>query len=430
MILVLMGVMISIYSFFNFKKAFILFLAYQLFVSFGIQLIKVDGFSIPLGTIMSFLFFFELILIERNKKKNKLEPKDESFPFKTAFILITISRFMTCFTTLGTFSEEFMRAISFILQNIIDVYIAWKVFRTKDDFIYFFKLVTIVFFFACILGYIEYILQYNPYTNYEKSFIGEGINFYNAEGIRGYRLTSFFEHPIGAGMNFALYFVVSIYLYIQKEGNIPYRKLSIITSLICLPLVILSKQRSAIIFLLLISLSLIDLKKKKFYIFLCIAVIGLLLFSPQLSEYSDYLTSSFNEVSQEQVGGSSISMRFMQLDSSFELLKTSPLFGLGEKYNLYLSSYWLKKVLMLESVWLDQMVKHGIFGILAYLVLAKSFIFKVSKKYEIGKVKYILLGFWITYTITTIPSFKLYLLYILIFYLIRINKENINNESE
>ena len=197
MILIILGIIIAIYSFINYKKAFIWFMVYQLFVSFGIQLIKIGNLSIPLGTTLSLLF---LILFILDKKYNKT--KKDVFPFKIAFILIIISRIMTCFTTLGTFLEEFTRALSFIFQNVINIYIAWKIFDSKEDFIYFYKLVTIVFFIACILGYIEFYLQYNPYTNYEKSFIGEGINYYSIERARGYRLTSIFEHPIGAGMNF------------------------------------------------------------------------------------------------------------------------------------------------------------------------------------------------------------------------------------
>ncbi len=425
MVLIIIGIIIILYSFVNFKKAFIWFLAYQIFASFGIQLMKLGDISIPLGTTMSLFFVFMYIA-----KAKYIKKRDASFPFKLAFILIVISRIMTCFTTLSSFSEEFNRAITFIFQNIINIYIAWNVFSTKEDFAYFFKLVTIVFFLSCILGYVEFFLQYNPYTNYEKDFIGEGINYYSIEHARGYRLTSVFEHPIGAGMNFALYFVITMYLVIKNGKNIPYRKLAIITALMCIPLILLTKQRSAIFFLLLMLVSLIDFKKTKFYVFLIVAIIGVFILSPMLSEYSYYITSVFDESAQEQVNGSSFSMRVMQLEGCFELLKISPLAGLGEKYNIYLSNYWLKQVLMLESVWLEQMVKHGIMGILSYLILAITFVFKIPRKYNIGKIKYILIAFWIIYTITTVPSFRMHLLYILVFYFIYSNEQNKNNKRE
>lgn len=422
MVLIVIGIIIGLYALIDYKKAFIWFMVYQLFVSYGIQLVKVDSLSIPLGTILSFLFLILYIL--KNKKTQKNKNTKDNFPFKVAFILIIISRIMTCFTALGTFSEEFTRAISFIFQNIINIYIAWDVFDSKEDYIYFFKLVTIVFFFASILGYVEYALQYNPYTNYEKNFIGEGINYYSIEQVRGYRLTSIFEHPIGAGMNFALYFVISMYLLINKGKNMPFRKFSFITALMCLPLVFLTKQRSAMIFLILMTLSLVNIKKKSFYIFLIVSIITILLISPYISKYSYYLTSIFNETASEETSGSSIAMRLMQLNYSWELMKTSPLFGLGEKCTMYLSAYWIKRILVLESVWLEQMVKHGIFGIISYIVLAITFIFKIPKKYNIGKLKYVLIGFWIVYTTTTVPAFRLYLIYILIFYCIKLNKQN------
>ena len=117
MILILLGLFIMLFSFIDYKKAFIWFLTYQLFVQFGIQLMKIWNVSIPLCTLMSFVFLIGYFL-----KAKKLKKRDMKFPFKIAFILIVISRILTCFTALGTFSEEFNRSITFIFQNVINNY--------------------------------------------------------------------------------------------------------------------------------------------------------------------------------------------------------------------------------------------------------------------------------------------------------------------
>jgi hypothetical protein len=414
--------MITLYSFVNYKKAFIWFLVYQIFVQFGIQLFSIGSLSLPLGLVTSAVFFLQFLL----KKKYK-DPRMKEFPFKVAFILLLLSRFITCFTAAGSFTEELNRAVTFSFQNIVNIYIAWYVFRSKKEFRYLFKIVTVVFFSACILGYYEYFAQYNPYTNYEKNFIGEGINYYSLESVRGFRITSVFEHPIGAGMNFGMYFVVALYLLINEGKSVPIRRLTLVTAFLCLPLVLLTKQRSAMIFTLIISIILLNFRKKRFYGILILILIGLFTLSPMLSNYTQYLTSIFDQNAQSQISGSSLTMRMMQLDACLQLLKTSPLFGIGEKYSNYISNIYTSNALMLESVWLDQMVKHGLLGICSYLVLAYDYIIKIPKKYNFGKLIMLSIGFWATYTITTIPSFRMYLLYVFIFYLI--NRSELLNTS-
>lgn len=413
MILIVVGIIIALYSFVNYKKAFIYFLGYQIFVQFGIQLYSNKSVSIPLGLVVSGIFFLQFLHGRKYEEKRMKE-----FPFKKAFFLILISRFLTCFVALGSFTEELNRAITFSFQSIINIYIGWYVFDSEDRYKDLFKITTIIIFIACILGYIEYFIEYNPYTNYEKNFIGEGINYYDPKSVRGFRITSVFEHPIGAGMNFGLYFVVTMYLLINEWKKVPMKRLAIITSFLCIPLVFMTKQRSAMLFTLMISTILFDHRKKGSYIVAYILFLLVVIFSPIISKYSQYFTSIFDENAQAKIRGSTLEMRMTQLNSCVELLKISPLFGIGEKYTNYLNNNYTKDALMLESVWLEQMVKHGILGMLAYFILFYEQVIGVARKYKTGKLIIINIAFWITYTITTVPSFRMYYLYILIFYTI------------
>ena len=412
MILIFIGIIITLYSFVNFRKAFIWFCAYQIFVQFGIQLFSIGGLSLPLGLVTSAVFFLLFL-----KRKGYKDPHMKSFPFKLAFILILLSRVLTCFTTVGSFSEELNRAITFSFQNVINIYLAWYVFRSEKEYRYLFKIATFVMLVAALLGYYEYFAQYNPYTNYEKNFIGEGINYYVID-VRGFRITSVFEHPIGTGMNFGLYFVVTLYLLVNERKKIPYRRVALFTAFLCLPLVLFTKQRAGMLFTLIIALIIVNFKKKSFYGILLIGLIGFVVMYPTFSNYSQYIASIFDQSSKTAVGGSSLAMRITQLDACINLLNFSPLFGLGEKYSNYISNIYTQNALMLESVWFDQMVKHGLMGVAAYLVLACEFIVTIPRKYNFGKLILVPIGFWITYTLTTIPSFRTYLLYIFIFYLI------------
>ena len=411
--LIILGILIGCYSFINFKKAFIWFMAYQIFVPFGLQLFSIGGTSLSIGLSLSFLF----LILFFTKKIQKKSGKD-SFPLKIAFIVIILARLLTYFTALGTFAEEFNRSLSFMLQSISNIYISWYVFNSKKEFRYFFKIVTITMFIACVFGYFEYSSSYNAYTNYLQDYLKEGISFYSTESVRGYRVTSFFEHPIGAGMNFGLYFVTSLYLYVNKGRQMPYRRLALLTAFLCVPLVILSKQRGAMIFTVFTLFMLLNFRKKRFYFILFTSAIAIMIISPMLQEYSVYFSSIFNQTAQNEVSGSSLAMRLVQLGGAFELWKRSPLFGIGEKFMNYVESYWIYEIYMLESVWLDQLVKHGIMGILGYVLLAKTTIYNIPKKYGFKNEVFLMISFWITYSITTIPAFRLFGLYIIIFYFI------------
>ena len=112
-------------------------------------------------------------------------------------------------------------------------------------------------------------------------------------------------------------------------------------------------------------------------------------------------------------------MRLDQLDAVFQLMKQSPLFGLGEKFRLYISNIYTTRALDYESLWLEQMAMHGMVGVFAYIYLIYVSIIVVPRKYKSKQVFLFSLAYWLVYTMTSTPYFRIYFYYIVLFYFIK-----------
>ena len=145
--------------------------------------------------------------------------------------------------------------------------------------------------------------------------------------------------------------------------------------------------------------------------------------------------SIFNKAAQSQVKGSDFTMRLRQFDAVYHIFQMSPITGLGEKFDDFLVNQWTMQAYEYESVWLDQMARHGALGVLANIALMISTVFVVPKKFKNKEIFIIGLAYWVTYTMTSIPSFRGSLFYITMFYCIKHSsvylsierKEKINN---
>lgn len=419
MIFYIIGILIILYSFSNFKRAFMLFLIFKMVLVQNITLVSIPG--VPLLTLEVFLTLYFIFAFLIKRKHFTVDPTP--FPFKTPFILLACSwTLSTIFAYIG-FGQAFSQYLRDICQDLLLVVMMWFLLRTEKDFLFVFKGLIIVFFISCIYGLYENFIQANPLADYELTLNADPsrqIDFdYSNDVLRGYRIKSIFEHPIGAGIMWAMCFFMVIYIWMKSKIKLPYKYFSLITAGLSIVCILYSRSRGPILFFLISCLGLIDFKKKKFYLGLTVAVVLLLIFGSEFSQFSDNITSIFSSKVQSRVGGSNADMRLDQLGAAFLLMKESPIVGLGYKYLDSVNNILTMRLLGGESMWFTILPQFGIVGIVANFVMAYYSMIKIPSLYKTTGILFFSLAYWITASLTSVPGLKMYLYYFIYFFLIK-----------
>lgn len=419
MILLGIGLAILFYSLVDFKRAYFMYLLCQIFWFYHIRLIAIKGLPvITIGMAMS-LWFVTILLL----KKGRMFKYEIKMPYTLPLILIILSMFITCFFAVAGFKSEFSRFISLSIQNYSNIWVTWYLVETEEDSRFLLKGFIIVFFAACIFAFLEYVIKYNPYVAYKSSLTEKGIETYALSSGRGYRIMSVFEHPIGTGMTMGLYCVSSFLIFIRQKEKLPFEKLALLTAILCLPCIILTKMRASLFFTLVAAFSCIELKKQRFYKILLLILICSIFALPIIVENANIFLSMFSKSAQKIAKGSSVEMRLRQLKAVFELMKMSPLGGLGERFSDLISNEYTAAALDYESLWFEQMAKHGMVGVIAHIILIVFEVIIIPRKYRSKEIFFISLAYWATYTLTSVPSFRTHYYYFVLFYFIKRTKK-------
>ena len=424
MIFTAVSLLILLYGCFNYRKALMLFSCYYLFW-YSTVVFTIGGMA--MNTTIVVCGGFVILYIWKYKIK-KSEKNPTPFPFKFPFILIFLSYFFSSFSALSGFGTEFARGLRLVLLPYAIIWLLWEVAYTKEDYEFIFKGITIIMLFACIFGLLEYATKNNLLINYKVYLSGDSLVLYDINTLRGYRLYSIFEHPIGGGMTYGLYFAFVFTVTSKNDVEVPCKKMAIFTAILCLPCVVLTKMRSAILFTILCSLTMLDLKKmnpKRLRMLLGMAFFGMPFFLLLMRNNIYIITSLISVNKSATAGGSSLSMRLEQLEAIKIIASSSPVFGLGDTFRQFINrSSYTDAALGFESVWFEQLAMHGVFGVVAQGSLFVYSVFKIPKKYNSRSAFYFALAYWITYTFTSIPSFRLVTFFLALFYfLLTENKE-------
>ncbi len=421
MVFALVGLCILVYSFVDFKKSFILYLTYKLFLVTNITLISLPG--IPLLTVEMFLTLMYILLFV--SKHNKYQFAHTKFLFRAPFLLLVISWTLSALFALAGFKAEITFLIKTISEEVLLIWMMWETLETKEDYARLYKSITIVVFISCVYGLVEYIIQSNPLVMYEATLIQDEskmfLGQYSTEG-RGYRIQSIFEHPIGAGINWSIYSVFTFWLWINQKDKVKLKKLALLTAFLCIPCVILTKMRSPLLFYMIAALSLVNFKKKRLYVLALCGIGALVVLFPLIKDNFVILASMFNENAAEKVSGSSFEMRILQMKQALQLLKMSPLTGLGVKFAQVLPKEVYVMLYGMESVWLSVTVQYGSLGILAYIVFMIYSIVIVPYRCKSNPLMFFALAYWVTYTASSLPGLKISLYFMVVFYFIKTSR--------
>ena len=424
MILIIPGIFILIYSFKNFKRAITLFLVYEMFWYSSAKVIDLGtDKSITIGFLMTFVLTLNFLFLRGGFRIIR----NTDFPFYRPFILMSFSFLISTFFSRAGFAAEIFRALVILFQSYYIVIVIWYAFSDINEYNKVLKMLLSAHIISCLYGLVEYVIKYNPLAIYKSSLSTTGIEFYDLSRARGYRLMATFEHPIAAGMMFALFLIFATVLLFNHKKNIKknYKlAVGILLSSIC---ILLTKMRAGIVFAFVGVLSVVNLKRKSFYKKILIVFVALLIISPIILKNKNIILSLFVKSAQTQVGGSSFQQRMQQLRAVLNLLKLSPITGLGEKFQQYINNYDTYMALGYESVWLEQTAKHGIIGIIANLYLAYYSIIKIPKKYQSRPAFFLAFAFWLTYSMTIITSFRMDIYYLIYFYFLKFSNKRMPN---
>lgn len=417
MIFSILSFFLILYAIQNFNRSFLLYMLLEVVWYPQAKLLDISGLpAIPISLVMSFFYVVYYVI---KKRKNIFS----NFPLSIPLIMLALSRLASCFTSLAGFEDEFSRFIGYSFTSCLEVWLIWNIVNSEKDFNFLLKGLTIVFLFAGVYGLIVFATHTNVIFDYKSSLVENGIDAYNAGDIRGYRLTSIFEHPLGAGMNFAI-FIITILVAKLKYGFRGVSSIIIYVTVVLAVICIFYTKMRAGLFMLIFGIPAFWKFKGKQFIKLFVGCVVLLfIVFPLISDQIDVFQSLFNKKAQEEIGGSNLEMRLEQLGACFYFLQQSPITGFGEQCLLYLNGIQAYQLRALESVVFEEMVRHGIFGLLATFVLMYFTMVHLPLKHHSKELFFVSFCFWGTYILTSIPFFRMHLFYIAYFYIIfQINK--------
>ncbi|MGN9105595.1 O-antigen ligase family protein [Oliverpabstia intestinalis] len=412
----------------KYKKSFSLFLAVSCFLTRNVRL-----FFVPLSTITIFWFLFLFLL-----KYKKYKTKAKRFPWNVPMLFWGTSIVLTSIFSISGFSSEITTMLGNLLKDIFLIIVLWSVIDTKEDFFRLYRYLSIVFFISCIYGFIEYFMGCNPLQSYLANFAGISdavVWSYSAEQYRGYRICSIFEHAMGAGVNWSLYAVFTIYLFIRRNKELKHKYFCMFTAIMCIVCVFLSKCRSPLLFLAFFSLSLVQIESKRFYKFLLFSAPVVIICAVVAYKYSSALQSIvdivfFNGTGEMGIESSSLTLREVQIDTSFNLMKLSPLVGLGTHYKDVLSQSMTYYILGGEGILIFVPAGYGILGLIAYSIMAYYDIVFIPLKYKTKECFFLGLAYWITNMFSSIPGLITFIYYLFMIYFIRNTRGwNVNEYS-
>lgn len=428
MLFIIPAIAIMLIALLNYKTGFLLYLLFQMIWFPDAQVFQIGDSWVNINLICAVFF----VLLYR-LKKGRFSSKTTPFPYTNPMIAIAISLLMTCITSYSGVISELVKGIGLIFIDLLVIYVMWNTLNSRKDYAFLYKGLTVIMLFACIYIFYEKVTSQNPILDYKLTTTTSDLFTYREASIyenRGYRCYSIFDHTISACMTFALYIVLTANLYIKKK-RYPIKTLSLITSFLCIPAMFFTKQRAGMFLLLIALLSIVDFRKKRFWKLIGIAALSIACAWPFISNYIALFLSIFNSSYQGQVFGSTSSMRFKQLYAVFKIMQMAPITGLGENFQRYYHGMYAAQALGYESLWFEQMAKHGILGVLAYVYLIYYSVYKVPKRYHSKQVLFISLAYWITYTLTSTPYFRTYFLYGVLFYFIKNTPElNLTEAAE
>lgn len=140
MIFYIVGAFLVIYSFFDYKKSFFLFVGFKFFLNGNITLVSIPG--VPQLSLDLFLTGFYSLFYYSKKQFRKAKI---SFPLVTPFLIYIISNFLSMLFGIAGIGNEFSNFLKALFLDCLMIFMIWEIIEDKNDFQDLFEIVTVVF---------------------------------------------------------------------------------------------------------------------------------------------------------------------------------------------------------------------------------------------------------------------------------------------
>lgn len=325
------------------------------------------------------------------------------FPLRKAFIFLLLTYVAGIICSSRPFLETVPYVVSLICNYLI-VVVFYNEISSKSDITICFKSFIVVTTVLSLYFLFEYITQSNPFLAWILPQIPEswgGLFFYFEEPSTRFSSVmcqSLMNISIGWGGYCAL--GVSFLLICKKEFL---RIVNPIYFLILLSFLVFgvlgSGSRSALLYLLLIITGVVfEMNGKNKLLFTLFVLLGVIVLRHQLVEILGSLSGN-------DVGGSSVSGRQMQLLAAISVISQSPIFGFGVK-GTAIAGQINSEILGSESIWLQQLINFGLFGVIYQVYMYISLITGLRSVSQNKRMAVVFVLGWILFSsATTSPGF-------------------------
>lgn len=351
-----------------------------------------DQFSVLGSNILTYLCVFSLCLLPIHKNLIK---SIHNLPVKLGLVLFSVSYIISGFF-MGT--PKYVPAILNVIREIVIFIIFFLVIYNKPvtNVKFFVKVSLFYVILITSLTGLEFILGENPYMKFVNAHSLYQEDKYIEEIRYGFkRCQSIFSmHTTLGGISIVSFLPIAWYYY-KKDGKLGIT--SILVLLFSLFCCIASGSRSTIIGW---TICLFAFMNKSFLspktlILAAFVVFGLLYFSGDVfNQILDSITSS------DDIEGSNVDMRGVQLGISLNFLQKSPLFGNGVYAWTEITKY--TDLLGAESVWFGLMIDRGIMGILSLVAINIQLVLYTFYKQCKG-ISFVILGFLFSASLSSLP---------------------------
>ena len=384
--LFLFSLAVILISLFRFDVAISLFICVKIFVPKALNLYDFPGF--PVISYDRFILF-ALILVFAVKlikyKSCRLHVKE--FPLHRAMIGLALSALISTIFSVSSMTVGINRLISTVIEGYVMLVMVWFSFRHKDQIMKTYKWILFLLFLTTIYGLINYVTKENGFITWlmdkmedsDKTLLFSYDMASERFGITG-RVQSIFMHPMVFGLYLVFFSSVTLLLLInkKKQDKIFYGVLLVFFAIN----IFFTNSRTPLIALIMVLLTILYyLKKlKPVLIVTSVVVIGYLLISEENNVVLRLFKSIvFFWIPDDDVGGSSLEMRYLQLLYALALFSQSPVTGLGLGAMRDLINDG-SDLLGGESILFWILVEQGIIGLIFFLY---SFwcIFNKARKY-------------------------------------------------
>lgn len=393
-----------LYSLFrNYSKSVIVLIV----LSSWLSEFKFFGYNLMLViTVVAFLLFpykYGITAVTKIKK----------FPLILPFLMIAISLIMSNYFAV---SRHTPTLIMYIINSLFIVMIGWFICtKSPDDSIrVFIKIAYLYGSFIGLYSLFETLTRSNPYIYFINSIDAYRLDYVVTEIRYGLKRTqSIFSMHTTSGAISLLLFCFLLFAYLR--GYLKSKFSIIIVGLLAFS-AISSGSRAVILGLIVCFTMFYDHKYLKFPYLLLILSIFLLLFIFT----SQYFIGIYNSiVGTESVAGSNVDMRMTQYELAHFYMKQSFWFGNGIGYTFTDVAEENEEIYGAESLWFPIMINQGLIGVIAYLVYFLSLIVYCFKK-RCSKISFLVIGFLLTNTMSSLPNFKITYIFIFVFILIEL----------